>query len=238
MRRKFLGASDDDLDMELIQVAIAAAVGGVGGALAFLVRRPTIARPPKASVSDPAGSNPDRPLATVMLRKKTSLGTSSVVFNDANLAADAVRELAQGKGWDKVNQLMKLMPDAATDAVPEARLAYPGSTIVLTTGERIAGTGAVQSSTDYKTTFASDSDSDQVVAWYQDWLATHGWQPVVVDGSVTGTAHDFARGSEHFRLTLADSAAVRAVVAVPIPDDAKTIYEVEYKNSLSTPPVS
>lgn len=237
MSRKFSDASADDHDMELIQVAIAAAVGGVGGALAFLVRRPTIARPPRPSVSDNAGSNPDRPLGTVMLRKKTSLGTSSVVFKDTDLTAIDIRKLAQGKGWHKVNQLMKLMPDAAAEGVPEARLAYPGSTMVLTTGERIAGTGAIQSSTDYKTTFASDADGDQVVAWYQDWLTSHGWQPVLVNSAVAGTAHDFARGSEHFRLTLADPAAVRAVVAVPIPDSAKTIYEVEYENSPSAPPV-
>ena len=223
-----------------MEILVPVAIAAIGiGVLVFVLRRPTVVRPPEITPGDAAQTTaPEKPLGTIVLQNKKTFTTSTISVDDLHMSTTDMLKLAEGKGLDQLTQkLLKLVPDAASDTVPEARLAYPGSTMVMIRATGVTRSGDGQASTDYKTTFATEAASDQVVSWYQDWLTTHAWQPVQVDGAI-GTAHDFARGGEHFRLTLADPAAVRAVLAVPIPDNAKTIYEVEYENSSSTPPGS
>lgn len=221
-----------------MEILVPVAIAAIGIAvLVFVLRRPTVVRPPGPTPPDaaqPAG--PDKALGTIVLRNKRTFTTSTISVGDKDLSATDIFKLAQGKDLDQLTQkLLKLVPDTASNAVPEARLAYPGATIVMIAVSGMTRAGNSAASSDYKTTFATEATSDQVVAWYQDWLSTHGWQPDTSGGAAAGMAHDFARGPEHFRLTLADPAAVRAVIAVPIPDSAKTIYEVEYTNSSSAP---
>lgn len=208
------------------------AIAAVGiGVLVVVLRRPTVAGPPDASPSaQPESKPPAKPLGTIILRDRTSRSTVRLL-DDPKLSTREILDLAQGKGLDNLTQdLLKLMPNAATSAIPEAQLAYPDSMIVLTANEVTSGTSG-ESRGVYKTTFATNADGGQVVTWYQDWLTAHGWQPSVADAASPAGAHEYVRGDEHFRLALADPAAVRSVIAVPIPDSAKTIFEVEYRNT-------
>ena len=221
-----------------MEILVPVAIAAIGiGVLLVVLRRPTVVRPPGPTPPDAAQpTGPDKPLGTIVLRNKKTFTTSTISVGGKDLSATDIFKLAQGKDLDQLTQkLLKLVPDTASNAVPEARLAYPGATIVMIAASDMARSGS-QASTDYKTTFATEATSDQVVGWYQDWLSAHGWQPDTSDGAVAGMAHDFARGSEHFRLALADPAAVRAVIAVPIPDNTRTVFEVEYRNAAAPPP--
>lgn len=225
-----------------MEILVPIAIAAIGiGAVVFLLRRPTVVRPPGATPSDVAPTiGPSQPPGTIILRARTTLKTSSVTLDKTNLGAKQLFDLlARGKTPEELTQkLLHLVPNGDTDAPPEARLSFPGSTILLMTGESLSNNSELDpTSADFKTTFASDADGGEVASWYQDWLTTHGWQPDTAGSGDSGLAHEFSRGAEHFRLTLADPAALRAVIAVPIPDSAKTIYEVEYKNSTEAPQV-
>jgi hypothetical protein len=216
----------------LVPVAIAAI--GIGVLIVVLVRRPTVASPPANSQpASPSTRDPSKPLVTIVRRDGKTHITRSLVLNDGGgLSGQLLRDLNQGKNLEEIAQeILQTMPDAAPDAPSEARLAYPGATIVLAAAQMTSSTsGGGQSREVIKTTFATEAGRDEVVAWYQASLTSEGWQPAPSTGEATG-AHHYVRGNEHFRLTLADPAAVRAVIAAPIPDNAKTIFEVEYSNA-------
>jgi len=220
----------------LVPVAIAAVGIGV---LIFVLKRPSVAGPPAAAQSSEAEStSPRKPLVTIVSRGRTHTKSTVALFDGKTLSTKDVIDLAQGKGLDKLTQdLLKLMPDLQTGATPEARLAYPDSTMVLTTGETIKGGSAATEFRDaYKTTFATEADSVQVAAWYQDWLVAHGWQPNPTGATTLGAAREYGRGTEQFRLTFGDAAALRSVLAVPIPETAKTIFEIEYSRASGETP--
>ena len=132
--------------------------------------------------------------------------------------------------------LAKLAPGSVPSNAPaEAQLQYPGSSPVLDSFDINNTTGTSAQSRDvYKTTLATEAESAQVLAWYQDWLLGHGWQPTPSAVTSTDSSQEYARGSEHFRLAVADPATLAPVLAVPIPAGTKTVYEVEYSN-MSTP---
>jgi hypothetical protein len=217
----------------LVPVAIAAL--GIGVLIVVLVRRPTVASPPASPPpAVPSTSDPSKPLVTIVRRDGKTHITRTVVLKDGGgLSSQLLHDLSQGKNLEEIAQeLLQTMPNAAPDAPSVARLAYPGATIVLTGAETTSSTsGGGQSREVIKTTFASDADSEQVVAWYQEWLTNHGWQPGTTDAGSAAGAHAYVRGDEYFRVTFADPAVVRSVIAVPIPATAKTIFEVEYRNS-------
>lgn len=131
--------------------------------------------------------------------------------------------------------LAKLAPGTLpSNAPPEAQLQYPGSSPVLDSFDISRTTANSADSRDvYKTTLATEADRAQVQAWYQEWLLGHGWQLSQPAGSNADASQEFVRGSEQFRLGVADPATVASVLAVPIPVGTKTIYEVEYSNSSS-----
>jgi hypothetical protein len=129
--------------------------------------------------------------------------------------------------------LAKLAPGSVpSNAPPEAQLQYPGSSPVLDSFDINRTTATSAESRDvYKTTLATEADSAQVVAWYRDWLLGHGWQPTPSAGTSADSSQEYVRTSEHFRLAVADPAALAPVLAVPIPAGTKTLYEVEYSNT-------
>jgi hypothetical protein len=215
----------------LVPVAIAAVGIGV---LLVVLRRPTVASPPASPPpAGPSTRDPSKPLVTIVRRDAKTHITRTVVLKDGgDLSGQLLRDVSQGKNLEEIAQeILQTMPDAGPDAPSEARLAYPGATIVLAAAQMTSSTsGGGQSREVIKTTFATEAGSDEVVAWYQDSLTSQGWQPAPSTAEAT-SARDYVRGNEHFRLTLADPAAVRAVIAAPIPENAMTIFEVEYGNA-------
>jgi hypothetical protein len=220
----------------------------IGIGLFFLFRlRPTVVRPPttttQAKSDDPMqeilGDLEDMPPGTTkrvkMLKGDGEIGWAVTKRLDGtSLSPGDLRGLMGKGGMEQIASLLsKLEPGSVPgNAPPEARLHYPGSTLVLDSVETqssIAG-GAPQSRDVYKTTLATQADAAQVVAWYQDWLLSHGWQPSPPIGIASDSSHEYARASEHFRVAVTDSATVAPVLAIPIPVGTKTVYEVEYSN--------
>ncbi len=154
----------------------------------------------------------DISLSTVDLAGLEGKGTTE------QLARELLAKLAQGS--------------LATNAPPEAQLQYPSSSVLLDSFDINRMTANSADSRDvYKTTLATEADRAQVQAWYQEWLLGHGWQLSQPAGSNADASQEFVRGSEHFRLAVADPAMLASVLAVPIPVGTKTIYEVEYSNT-------
>jgi len=161
-------------------------------------------------------------------------------LDNASLASDDVRELVGGGSVGKLagELLLKLEADAASaNAPPAAGLRYPGSSLVSSYETKQATAGDSREFPDVrKTTFATEVTGDQVLAWYPDWLVAHGWQLASSGDAPALSSRQYSRGPEHFRLAIGDLATVRAILAVPIPDSAKTVYEVEYSNASTASP--
>jgi hypothetical protein len=137
----------------------------------------------------------------------------------------------EGKARELLEQLAP--GSVARNAPPEADLQYPGSSRVVDSFniQSSAADGTGESRDVYKTTFATEADSAGVLAWYRDWLLGHGWQLSPAAATSPASSQEYSRTSEHFRLAVADPAALAPVLAVPIPVGTKTIYEVEYSNT-------
>jgi hypothetical protein len=226
--------------------------------LVLFLRRPTVVRPPTdpsaVTTSAPtARPTSDDPLQEILSELKADLpatGTKRVTIlkgskqtgwtvtrrvDQASLSPDDLRGLL-GKGTGQLagELLAKLASGSVPSNAPaEARLQYPGSSLVVDSFESKQSTGAgpTESRDVYKTTLATEGDAAQVVAWYRDWLTGHGWQLSPSTGTNAGTSQEYTRASEHLRLAVADPATVAPILAMPIPAGTKTIYEVEYSNA-------
>jgi hypothetical protein len=228
-------------------------------ALFFVLRRrPTVVQPPTSASTPSAGGSTsprkgDDPMQQILsqlnmdipsdgkahvqvLKGKEGIGwtvtrrTKGISLSSADLAG------LEGVGNTEqlARQLLaKLAPGSVpSNAPPEAQLQYPGSSPVLDSFDINRTTATSAESRDvYKTTLATEADSAQVVAWYRDWLLGHGWQPTPSAGTSADSSQEYVRTSEHFRLAVADPAALAPVLAVPIPAGTKTLYEVEYSNT-------
>jgi hypothetical protein len=228
-------------------------------ALFFVLRRrPTVVQPPTSASTPSAGGSTsprkgDDPMQQILsqlnmdipsdgkahvqvLKGKEGIGwtvtrrTKGISLSSADLAG------LEGVGNTEqlARQLLaKLAPGSIpSNAPPEAQLQYPGSSPVLDSFDINRTTATSAESRDvYKTTLATEADSAQVVAWYRDWLLGHGWQPTPSAGTSADSSQEYVRTSEHFRLAVADPAALAPVLAVPIPAGTKTLYEVEYSNT-------
>ena len=229
----------------LVPIAIVA----IGIGLLFLVRRrPTVVRPPttttRAKSDDPMqeilGELADMPPGTTkrvkMLKGDAEIGwTVTKRLDGTSLSPDDLRGLIGKGGMEQIASLLsKLEPGSVPgNAPPEAQLQYPGSTLVLDSVETQSSVAGVspQSRDHYKTTLATEADAAQVLAWYRDWLLSHGWQPGPPTTTASDASAEYARASEHFRVAVTDAATVAPVLAVPIPVGTKTVYEVEYSNA-------
>jgi hypothetical protein len=163
--------------------------------------------------------------------------TKDMVFSPEDLRSLVIK----GSSDRAVGDLLaKLMPGSlASNAPPEARLQYPGSSLVVDSFESQRTSGGIAESRDvYKTTLATEADGAAVLAWYRDWLLSNRWQLSPSIGTNADSSQDYVRGSEHFRVAVADPATLAPVLAVPIPATAKTVYEVEYSNASTPPPTS
>ena len=162
---------------------------------------------------------------------RTSLSGQELVVGN-NQSADQLAEAL----------LSKLITDsAATNAPDEARLQYPDSKLILTQLQDTHSTsgGWEHAGGVHKMTLASPAECDQIGAWYRDWLLSHGWQPSSSPGPTAISSYEYVRGTEHFRLALSEPSTVAPFLPVPIPEDAKTVFEVEYSNSSGqVPPAS
>jgi hypothetical protein len=229
---------------------------GIGLLLLFL-RRPTMVRPPTTlpptktdAMAAPnsetlqeilgdltADMPPGQTKRVTILKGNKQVGwTVTRRLDNTSLSTDDLRKL-MGEG--SVGKLAgELLETLGTDAMsanvpPESGLQYPGSNLVVSSSEakRATGDGSSGFRDVHKTTFATEATGDQVLAWYQDWLLNHGWQLASSGDTSAASSRQYARGSEYFRLAIGDPATIRDILAVPIPDGAKTIYEVEYSNS-------
>ena len=229
---------------------------GIGLLLLFL-RRPTVVRPPtslpSAKTDAMAAPNsetlqeilgdltaqmpPGQTKRVTILKGNKQVGwTLTRRLDNTSLSPDDLHKLMGEGGVGKLagELLEKLGTDAmSANVLPESSLHYPGSNLVVSSSEVKQATGGGSSGFRdvRKTTFATEAAGDQVLAWYQDWLLAHGWQPASSGDASTASSRQYARGSEHFRLAIGDPATIRDILAVPIPDGAKTIYEIEYSNS-------
>jgi hypothetical protein len=228
------------------------------GLFLLFLRRPTVVRPPtdpgapKTGVPTVVPRNDDA-MQEILSELKADLpldGTKRVTIlkGSKQIGWTVTRRVGQGPlspddlrgllGKEATGQLAsdllaKLGSASVANAPAEARLQYPGSSLVVTSFESkqsIAG-GPAQPRDVYKTTLASDADSAQVLAWYRDWLGAHGWQLNPSTGTGADTSQEYTRSTEHFRLAVADPATVAPILAMPIPASTKTIYEVEYSNT-------
>jgi hypothetical protein len=244
-------------------VAIVIAAIAIGLLILFL-RRPTVVRPPTTAApakpdavtaapkTDETLQNIIGELATEMppgdgkritiLKGNKQIGwTVTRRVTQSSLSPEDLQGLMGGGSVGKLaGQLLEKLGAEAlpANAPPEARLQYPGSSVVVTAAEvqQGAAAGSQELRDVHKTTFATEADGGAVLAWYQDWLVSHGWQPAEPAEGLAPSSRQYSRGSEHFRLAIGDPAAVRDLLAVPIPADAKTIYEVEYSNASTPPP--
>src|ERR1700737_304732 len=223
---------------------------GVGLLLVFL-RRPTVVRPPGDSTATKtnvptAAHGSDDAMRQILKELKTEMvpgGTNQVKImkgkgevgwmvtrrlGQTSVSADDLADL-EGKALEI---LAKLAPGSLPSEAPaEADLQYPGSTRVVDSFETTrTPDGAAVSRDVYKTTLATEADGAQVLAWYRDWLAAHGWQLSPSTGTSSESSQQYIRASEHLRLSVAGPAGLASVLAVPIPDGTKTVYEVEYSN--------
>jgi hypothetical protein len=221
-------------------------------------RRPTVVQPPtSANTPSTAGSTSarkgDDPMQQILsqlnmdvpsdgkahvqvLKSKEGIGwTVTRKMKGISLSsADLAGLEGTGNTEQLARQLLaKLAPGSVpSNAPPEAQLQYPGSSPVLDSFDINRTTANSAGARDvYKTTLATEAESAQVLAWYREWLLGHGWQPSPSAGTSTDASQEFGRGSEHFRLAVADPATVTSILAVPVPVGTKTIYEVEYSNS-------
>jgi hypothetical protein len=230
----------------------------IGLVLLFL-RRPTVVRPP-TNASDPKTNAPttasttDDPIREILSELNAGMppGASksgSILKGNKQIAWTVTRRLKQtsltaddlsGESPEQLARdlLAKLAPGSlASDGPPEARLKYPGSSLVVDSFEIQRTTGGSAESRDvYKTTLATEADAGQVLAWYRDWLAGHGWQLSPSAGTNPDSSQEYVRATEHLRLAVADPAALAPILAVPIPVGTKTVYEVEYSNASTPPP--
>jgi len=228
----------------------------IGLVLLFL-RRPTVVRPPtdpsapKTSASTVAPGTDDA-VQEILSELKADLppdGTKRVTILKGNkqigwtvtrrvehgsLSPDDLRGLlGKGATGQIAGELLaKLGSGSVANAPAEARLQYPGSSVVVDSFESKQSTagGSTEARDVYKTTLAAEADSSQVLAWYRDWLVAHGWQLDPSTGTSSDTSQEYTRASEHLRLAVADPATVAPILAMPIPVGTKTIYEVEYSN--------
>ena len=242
--------------MEYLVPIVIVAIG-IGLLLLFL-RRPTVIRPPTtapAAKSDALAATPkgetlqevlgeltaDMPPGDTqrvrIVKGNTQIGwTVTRQLDKGTLSPDDLRKLVGGGSVGKLagDLLEKLEAGVVSpSAPPEAGLQYPGSSLVVSSNEARLGTAA--GSRDFrdvrKTTFATEATGDQVLAWYQDWLVAHGWELASSSDAAVPASRQYARGAEHFRLALGDPATIRDILAVPIPESAKTVYEVKYSNA-------
>jgi hypothetical protein len=205
-----------------MEILVPIAIGAVGiGVVLFALRRQTVVATPPANPSNAPG-------VVVAKGKRVVRWTIREVNQAGGLAGDPpLTSMRMETGNKLLNDLWKFVPDPAPIGVPQALLQFPGSTIVLKSIEGASQSGGRMTST-YKVTFATEADRDQLLAWYQDQLTSHGWQPAQLTSPSDGTAVTYSRGEETFRLSTADAAAVRTVIAVPIPDTARTVFEIDY----------
>lgn len=243
----------------LVPIVVAAIVIGL-----FMVfrRRPTVVQPPtnaNAPTTGPSTSArtseapmeqilsqldldvPSDGKAHVQILKGGKEGIGWTVTRRMKGVSLSSADLAGLEGAGNTEELArqllaKLAPGSVpTNAPAEAKLQYPGSSVVLDSFDINRSTGTSAESRDvYKTTLATEADHAQVLAWYQEWLLGHGWQPSPSTGPSSDSSQEYARASEHLRLAVADPAMLAPFLAVPIPVGTKTIYEVEYSNT-STP---
>jgi hypothetical protein len=240
----------------LVPIVVVAIV--VGLLFVLLRRRPTVVQPPtSANAPTTGGSTSARKNDDAMQQILTQLNID--VPSDGKAHVQILKG-KEGIGWTVTRRmkgtslssadlaglegagnteqlarqlLAKLAPGSVpSNAPPEAELHYPGSSPVLNSFDINRTTGTSAESRDvYKTTLATEAESAEVLTWYRDWLLSHGWQPTPSTGTTTDSSQAYARGSEHFRLAVADPAALAPVLAVPIPAGTQTVYEVEYSNS-------
>ncbi len=217
------------------------------GIAAFLLfrRRPTVLKPPDQAGTTGTDQPPmspamDKALAS-LIKDLDVKGKPTIQWtvrrSESNVGNGADLRLASGADADKLAEQLLARFGARSlpaDAPEEASLQYPGSTLILSSFDRSQGT-ATQDRYNHKATLATDADPAQVLAWYQDYLMSHGWQPIPAAVAPPASAHEYRRGSEHFRLGLSDPAVIRPIVALPIPDSAKTVFEVEYSNAATQP---
>ncbi len=235
---------------------------GIGLLLVFL-RRPTVVRPPDnaaATKPDPAklATTREDPLnelpddlnldMSVGGKRLTLKGNKKIGWtltrgqHQTTVSPEFMRRVVIKEGADPLSNdlLAGLTPGSFPgDAPPEAQLHYPGSSVVLNSFEtQRASRGASESGDVYKTTLATEADRAQVQAWYRDWLLSHDWQVSPTTGTPAGSSEEYVRASDHFRLAVADPATLAPILAMPIPEGTKTIYEVEYSTAATQPPAS
>lgn len=244
--------------MEVLVPIVVVAVG-IGLLLLFL-RRPTVVRPP----SDPTAPPPDaakgasasvnalKDFPDDMKMDITLAGKHITVqgskagwimtreIGGSSVSPEILRRVILKGGANQLEKdlLAKLGPESlAGDAPPEAKLQYPGSSLVVDSFETKRSSVVSEDSGDvFKTTLATEADAAQVQAWYRDWLVGHGWQLSPSTGTNADSSQEYTRASEHLRLAVADPASVASILAMPIPAGTKTIYEVEYSNTSTQPP--
>jgi hypothetical protein len=237
--------------MEVL-VPVAIVTIAIGLFLLFL-RRPTVVRPPtdisaRKPASTPKSNDPTQEMLDdlnidmsvggkhITLKGDKKIGwTLTDALGKTTISPEIMRRVViRSKDPLTEDLLAKLTPGSfPDDAPPEARLQYPGSSVVVDSFESkqsIAG-GPTESRDVYKTTLATAADSAQVLAWYRDWLGAHGWQLNPLTGASADASQEYTRATEHLRLAVADPTTLASILAVPIPVGAKTVYEVEYSKT-------
>src|SRR6202022_2302464 len=218
----------------------------------LFLRRPTVVRPPTdiSAPKPPSTPKSNAPIQEMLddLNIDMSVGGTHITLKgDKKIGwtlTDALgkttispeimrRVVIRSKDPLTEDLLAKLTPGSFPgDAPPEARLHYPGSSLVVDSFESgRTSAGTADSHPVYKTTLATEADAAQVQAWYRDWLGAHGWQLNPSTGTSADASHEYTRATEHFRLAVADPTTLASILAVPIPVGAKTVYEVEYSNT-------
>jgi hypothetical protein len=212
---------------------------GIGLFLLFLRTRPTVVEPPSNVNAPKVGAS--KALATAdalkLLEELKDAPPGAKRVTIVRKASFSKADLADIEG--SLGELLEKLAPGLTpvNAPPEADLQYPGSSKILDSLDAKSSLDASEGSRDvYKTTLATEADRSQVLAWYRDWLLGQGWQPSPSAGTNPESSQEYARGSEHMRLAVADPTTIAPVLAMPIPDGTKTIYEVEYSTISTHPP--
>jgi hypothetical protein len=117
---------------------------------------------------------------------------------------------------------------------PEGHLFYPGAHIYwpigggeqrnsIEGGTNPAFSGAI---------LTSNRSPDEIFAWYQSWLFSHGWalDQRAIGSTVWVSYVGFKRGSrEQFTVAIDDPKLLTGVLGPPVPSDRGTVFEVRYQ---------
>jgi hypothetical protein len=117
---------------------------------------------------------------------------------------------------------------------PEGHLFYPGALVYwpigggeqrnsMEGGTNPAFSGAI---------LTSHGSADEIFAWYQGWLSSHGWalDQRAIGSTVWVSYVGYKRGDrEQFTVAIDDPKLLTGVIGTPVATDPGTVFEVRYQ---------